>query len=236
MLQVNKLSFKSVFTPFFLLIFSAMFLSTLTDQFIASRVELLVSSRDGLSNMIFFWGAFSLISAIFFPLMFAVLCSYSIVRKPNSTTAQQFIEDNIELSIIETLRAWGKSFLWTFVLIFPGLWKFVLFALTPYVVLFSKKYKSGKVDALEYSTLICKKNFKQVNLWLGVFYVAVPILIYVVAEPYRLLKDNPIAGTVIVLIRTLSEYCFHYMMLRFFITFINQNENEAVSETATAQV
>jgi hypothetical protein len=235
---VKELSLKSVFTPFFLLIFSAMFLSTLSDQIIAVKVEKLVSSPNGLNDMIWVWGALSLISAIFFPMLFAILCSFNIVKTNTPLTFENYFGENIELSAIENLRSWGKSFMWGFLFILPGIAKFILFTLTPYVVLFSKKYKEGKVDALEYSSLVCKKYLKQVNLWLTVFYLGVPILLYIVAEPYRLLNYHPVAGTAVVFVKTLAEYGFHYMMLKIFIDYINQNEfaAEVAQVTATTAV
>jgi len=219
---VKELSIKSVFTPFFLLIFSAMFLSTLTDQFIALKVERLVSSPKGLSDMIWVWGLLSLVSAIFFPMLFAVLCSYNIVKRPPKLS--DYFKENLELSMIESLRSWGKSFMWSLLFILPGIAKFILYTLTPYVVLFSKKYKDGSVDALQYSTEICRANLKKINTWLTVFYLVIPVLIYAVAEPYRLLRDYPFAGTFIVFIRTLTEYGFHYMMLKIFFKYVNEAE------------
>ncbi len=219
---MKELSFKSVFTPFFLLIFAAMFASTFTDQYIALKVERLVSSPKGLSDTLWVWGTLSLLSAIFFPMLFAILCSYNIVKQPPSFA--DYFEENLELSMIESLRSWGKSFMWSLVFILPGIAKFILFTLTPYVVLFSRKYKEGAVDALQYSSLICKQNLKKVNLWLTVFYVGVPIALYFTVEPYRLLRDYPLAGTLIIFLKTLAEYGFHYMMLKIFLNYMNQTE------------
>ena len=208
-----------------------MFLSTLSDQVLTSKVESIVSSKDGLSNMIWVWGGLSLLSAILFPMIMAMLCSYSILGRTDSA-ATDFMKSNIELSIIENMRAWGKAFMWSFLLILPGIAKFILYTLTPYVVLFSKNYKTGKVDALEYSTLITKKHLKEVNWWLTVFYLFIPTALYVIGEPYRLISETPAKATILILIRTLSEYCFHYFMLKIFINFINENENLAAPETA----
>lgn len=172
--------------------------------------------------MIWVWGTLSLLSAIFFPMLFAVLCSFNIVKNPPNLA--DYFEDNIELSMIETLRSWGKSFLWSLLFILPGIAKFILYTLTPYVVLFSKKYKEGAVDALQYSSLICKNNLSKVNWWLTVFYVFIPIALYAIGEPYRLLREHPFAGTFIVFLKTLAEYGFHYMMLKIFFNYMNQTE------------
>lgn len=228
-LQVNKLTLKSVFTPLFLLIFSALFVSTLTEQIITKKVETLISSKDGLSNMIWVYVGISLLSAIFFPLVVAMLSSFNILKdslkaKDPQISAGAFVADKIELSLIETLRAWGTAFLWCFVFILPGIWKFIAFILTPYVVMFSKKYQEGKVDALEYSSKICKAYFKRVNWWLTVFYLFVPVVLYFVGEPYRLIMKTPAQATALVFVRTVVEYLFHYYMIQVFIDFINEHE------------
>lgn len=240
MLQVNKLTLKSVFTPLFLLIFSALFLSTLTEQILTKKVEALISSKDGLSNMIWVYVGISLLSAIFFPLITAMLSSFSILKeslqaKNPQVSAGAFIADKIELSIIETLRAWGTAFLWSFVFILPGIWKLIAYILTPYVVMFSKKYQEGKVDALEYSSKICKAYFKRVNWWLTVFYLFVPVVLYFVGEPYRLIMKTPVPATALVFVRTIVEYLFHYYMIQVFIDFINEYEAAPATTVAAAK-
>jgi hypothetical protein len=240
-LQVNKLSLKSVFTPLFLLIFSALFLSTLTEQILTKKVEALISSKDGLSNMIWVYVGISLLSAILFPLITAMLSSFSILKESLKSinphvSAGRFIADKIELSLIETMRAWGTAFLWSFVFILPGIWKLIAFILTPYVVMFSKKYQAGEVDALEYSTKICKAYFKRVNWWLTVFYLFVPVVLYFVGEPYRLIMKTPAQATVLVFIRTIVEYLFHYYMIQVFIDFINEYESEPALAVAVTEI
>jgi hypothetical protein len=240
-LQVNKLTLKSVFTPLFLLIFSALFLSTLTEQILTKKVEALISSKDGLSNMIWVYLGISLLSAILYPLITAMLSSFSILKESLKSinphvSAGGFIADKIELSLIETMRAWGTAFLWSFVFILPGIWKLIAFILTPYVVMFSKKYQEGEVDALEYSAKICKAYFKRVNWWLTVFYLFVPLVLYFVGEPYRLIMKTPAQATVLVFIRTIVEYLFHYYMIQVFIDFINEYESEPALAVADTEI
>ena len=228
---MNKLTLKSVFTPLFLLIFSAAFLSTLTEQVITKQVEQLVRSKDGLSGMLWVYVSISLASAILFPIFTGMVASFSILRdslksQDDKISFFKFFKSRLELSLIESFRAWGKGFLWCFVFILPGIWKFISYILTPYVVLFSQRYQRGEVDALEYSAVICKKYFKRINWWLTVFYLFIPIAIYAVAEPYRLFDRTPFAATALVLIRAVTEYAFHYFMLKIFFDFINEEENK----------
>jgi hypothetical protein len=221
---VNKLDLNSILKPSFLLIFSAVFFSTLMDQYLTKQVENLISSKDGLSNMIWVWGGLSVLSAILFPLLISIFCAYFFITSTKSLN--EFVEDNFELSLIETLRAWGKTFLWSFVFLLPGVFKYINYILTPFVVMFSKKYKRGEVDALEYSTLISKKFFWSIKLWLGVFYVIVPVLFYALFDEYRIFTNHPVSATLVVGLETFVEIIFHFIILNLFIKFLNANEVE----------
>ena len=194
------------------------------DQFLTKQVEVLISSKDGLSNMIWVWGGLSVLSAIMFPLLISMFCAYFLISSTKSLN--EFVEENFELSFIETLRAWGKTFLWSFVFFLPGVIKYINYILTPFVVMFSRKYKRGEVDALEYSTLISKKFFWSIKMWLGLFYVIVPVLFYALFDEYRVFSTHPVAATLVAGLETLVEIIFHFIILNLFIKFLNANEVE----------
>ena len=189
---------------------------------ITRHVEHLISSKDGLTGMIWVWAGLSLLSTILFPLLTALLCSFCIIKSDKGIP--DFFSENLELSLIETLRSWGKAFLWTFVFIIPGIKKFINYTLTPYVVFFSKRYKAGEVDALAYSTQITKKYWKAVNLWITFYFVVVPLIFYVLFEDYRLFSAYPIAATGLVLLKTIMEYLFNFSMLQILVKYLNETE------------
>lgn len=222
---MNKLDLKSILNPYFLLIFSAVFFSTLIDQLLQKQVENLISSKDGLTNMIWVWGGLSIINAILFPVLISLLCAYVLVN--TNQKIKTFLAENIELSFIETLRAWGKTFLWTFVFIIPGIVKYINYILTPFVVMFSRKYKNGEVDALKYSTLISKHFWWSIKLWLGVFYVIVPIIFYALFDDYRVFSTHPIAASALVFLNAVIQILFHFVILKLFIKYLNEVENGA---------
>lgn len=224
MLQVNKFDLKSLLNPSVLLIFSAILFSTLTDQFLTKQVEDIISSKDGLSNMIWVWGGLSVLSAIMFPLLISFLCAYCLVI--TNKELSDFFSDNFELGLVETLRAWGKTFLWSFVFFIPGVVKYINYILTPFVVMFSKKYQRGEVDALEYSTQISKKFWWSIKMWLGVFYVIVPVLLYALLDEYRMFSTHPVSATAVVGLETILEIMFHFLILKLFIKFLNDSEVE----------
>lgn len=232
-LQVKKFNFKLILTPYFLLIFSAVLFSTLSDQFLQNQVEKLISSKDGLSNMIWFWGSLTIANAVFFPLLISFLCAYTLIASAESTQPEidVYFRDNFELEIIETMRSWGKAFLWGFVFIIPGFVRYVNYMLTPFVVAFSKKYKKGEVDALEYSTRITKTFIWSLQLWLAVFYVVIPALSFSLFDDYRIFAHHPFAATGITFVDALVELLFHFLILRHFVKFLNEHENDPSPET-----
>lgn len=224
-LKMNELNLKSVLNPYFLLVFSALLFSTLTDQFLQKRIELIIGSRDGLTAMVWVWGGLSVLSAIIFPLLISLLCAFVLVSTTDKArTIGTFLGENIELSLIETLRAWGKIFLWSFVFFFPGIVKYINYILTPFVVLFSRKYKNGEVDALEYSAKISKFFWWRIKLWLGVFYVLVPIVMYALFDEYSVFATHPFSATMVVFFETLIQMVFHAVILKLFIKFLNEVE------------
>lgn len=222
---MNKLNLKTILNPYVLLIFSALFCSTLLDQFVQRKLEMLISSKDGLSSMIWIWGGVSVFSALFFPVVISLICAYVLVSPVQNF--KKFVADNIELSIIENLRAWGKIFLWSFVFIIPGVVKYINYILTPFVVLFSKRYKNGEVDALEYSAYISKNFWWSIKMWLGLFLVVIPIAFYLLFDQYRIFSDHPVSATLLVLLSTVVQLLFHFVILRLFIKYLNEVENVA---------
>jgi hypothetical protein len=219
---VNKFDLKTALSPSILLIFSALLLSNLSDQYLSHEVELLISSKDGLGNMIFLWGGLSIASAIFFPLLVSLLCAYTLI-KPHGDV-QNYFKNNFELSLVETLRAWGKTFLWCFVFIIPGLLRYINYFLTPFVVAFSGRYKRGEVDALEYSTLIAKKFYWSIKWWMGVFFVIVPAIMYWAFDENRQFAAHPVWATLLTGLETYIELLFHFLILKLFINELNRIE------------
>ena len=215
-----KFNLKTVFQIDFLLLFSAMLISNLLDQYLNRQIEEVIKSPQGLSNVIWFWGAVSLISSMVFPLIIALLCSHALVRL--STPVTDFFSEKFELGLVETFRAWGKTFLWSFLFIIPGLVKFSYYMLTPFVVFFSKKYARGEVDALAYSEKMAKKFWWQLNAWMTLFYVIIPISLSSAIDEARLFKTHPITALLCVLLETFLILIFHFLILKLFLKKLNE--------------
>ena len=225
-----KIEFKNTFGVGFLLVFSALMIATLADQSINKHIERAIQSPSGLSNMIFLWGALSLLSSLFFPLIVSFLCCHTLaaikIGRP------QFMKAKFELGLIETLRAWGQTFIWCFVFIIPGLIKYSYYLLTPFVVMFSKNYEAGFVDALKMSEKISKMFWWKLNFWLAVFYMIIPLVISSFLDERRIFKFHPLSATLCVVMETGIVFLFHYVILKPFINCLNKLE-EPNTLTAT---
>ncbi len=196
----------------FLLIFSATIISTLTQQFLDKKIELILRSTEGLTSMIWVWGFFSLLSALIFPLLLSLLTSYFLIQNQEPRPVQ-FIEKHFELGLIESLRSWGKSFLWFFVLVIPGFIYFFYYSLSPQIVYFSNKYQSGEIDALAESEKYVKKNWFFYSVVTFIFYFILPMIMTSVFDEYRLFSLHPGWALGCIALETLLFICFQYLMI-----------------------
>ena len=176
--------------------------------------------------MIWVWGSVSLVSTLFFPLLISLLCSQTLSQSTRS--AGNFFSAKFELGLIETLRAWGQTFLWCFVFIIPGLIKYTYYLMAPYVVFFSERYAEGKVDALKYSAQLSKKFWWRLNLWITVFYFVIPLALSSALDEYRLFSIHPITAVFCVLLETVLILIFNYLILKVFFKYLNEVEHGSV--------
>lgn len=209
-----------------MLIFLAVVVAALTDQSLNRKIEQVIRAKDGLSNMIWVWGLASLASSLFFPLLISMLCSYTLSQA--FTSKGVFLKSKFELALIETLRAWGKTFLWCFAFIIPGLLKYTFYLMAPFVVMFSKKYEHGEVDALEMSEKLSKKFWWRLNLWLTIFYLLIPVTLSTLLDDLRIFQYHPYTATASAFFETILIFVFHYLILKLFIRYLNEVENGSV--------
>ena len=222
----REIYLKKILSASFVLIIIAVLVGTLVDQALNKQIEHVIKSPDGLSNMIWVWGLASLASSLFFPLLFSMLCSYTLAGVV--LTRREFFQEKFELALIETLRAWGKTFLWCFVFIIPGLIKFTYYIMVPFVVLFSKRYARGEVDALKYSQQLSKKFWWRLNLWLAVFYFLIPLALSSSLDEYRIFGAHSVTAMLSVLLEAVLIFIFHFLILKVFFKYLDEVENGTV--------
>jgi len=162
------------------------------DLSLTSILEKLFRSSDGAPPWV--WGI-ALVSVVLNILAPLVIAFWLL----NSLRAKSAPAD-FEFLLIENLRAWGSTFLWSLLLILPGLYKWLSYSLVPYVVLFSKKYSEGQADALELSTLVFKKCWYKILILVLFFGLVLPLVLTTGFDGYRKIWLTPVASLLVSLL------------------------------------
>ena len=224
---------KIAFVPIFL----ALLISGSLDQFINSKIEAILRSPQGLSQTIWFYGAVSIFSSLFFPLIVTFFASFALARSIQDTEYGQFVpkslsgffKDNFELSFLETIRSWGKTFLWTFLFIIPGIVKFFFYMPTPFVVFFSKRYQAGEVDALKLAQKIAKKYWFWLLVYMTMFTFVLPMTLSLSMDQYRVFREYIVFATLLTAIDAVIVIVFHYYILKLILKFIKEDDSKGVA-------
>ena len=203
------------------------------DQNLTSLIEADLRSPEGMSSSVWFLIALTLLASFFFPLVIALICSFSLANNYiAASTLSVFAQKKFELGLVETLRAWGKSFLWSFLFIIPGLLKFTYYFLTPYIVFFSEKYAQGEVDALEYSKAVTKKFWWRFNGWLLVFYGIIPLATSLFFDEYKSFSIHPVTACLLSIAESGFVILFHYFISKLFLNSLKTFEPLALKESS----
>jgi hypothetical protein len=213
---INKLKFFKALKSSFLLIFLATLIFRIVDQFTTKQIEGIIRSSDGISSSIWLWGGLSLFLSILFPTLVAIISLYAL---KNNSLRQfgSFLGNNLELSILETMRAYGISILWGFLFIIPGLIKMSYYYLTTFVVLFLPEYAEGKVDALKKSDEISKHHWVTLNLLITLFYFIIPIITSTIFDEYTVFDKHPLSAAAYCGLEAVFTLLFHYIVLKLFL-------------------
>ncbi len=218
MTTINKLSYFKALKSSFLLIFLATLVYRIVDQFTTKQIESIIRSSEGISSNIWFWGALSLVLSILFPTLVAIISLYAL--KNNSLRKfGSFLIDKLELTVLETMRAYGVSILWGFLFIIPGLIKMSYYYLTTFVVLFLPEYDEGKVDALKKSEEISKHHWMTLNLLVTLFYLIIPVITSTIFDEYTVFDKHPVSAAAYCGLEAIFTLLFHYIVLKLFINY-----------------
>lgn len=131
---------------------------------------------------------FVAIFSVILNLVFPLLILYWILVQLKA----RFVWREFEQLLIEFLRSWGKTLNWSFLFILPGIWKWLCYTFVPFVVLFSKKYERGEVDALEQSSSVFRTSWGKTLIFVIVFSIAIPLMITSLFDGYREIWTTPV--------------------------------------------
>ncbi len=231
--KISPFNFITAAKIGFLPVFGALVIYAILDQFINSKIQQILQSQNGISQTIWFWATSAIALSLLVPLFTSFITCFAFsktLKNDHNLSAYVFADANtefsnkFELSLIETLRAWGKTFLWCFVFIIPGLIKYSYYLMTPFVVFFSKKYLRGEVDALELSEKISKDFWWKLNLILFVFYFVIPLTMTSLFDSSKKISSTPVLACVIIAVETFWLLLMHYFLLKYFLFHLKNHD------------
>lgn len=233
--KVRTFNFFRTLKIAFLPIFLATLISTNLDQFLNTQIESLLRSPLGLDNAVWFYATISVASSLVFPLLVILMTSYFLsinIQKTDLKDYQStepslggYLKSRFELGLLEVIRSWGKTFLWCFVFIVPGLIKYCYYSLAPVVVCFSKKYHLGEVDALEMSEKIFKKHWLKFSIYVLIFTVVIPFCLSSLFDEYTIFKDHYVTATAIVGLNVLFVLIFYSLVIGECLDYLKEEEH-----------
>lgn len=225
-IENNKLNYFKALKSSFVLIFMAMLIYRIFDQYLTKQIELIIRSQDGIQPTIWIWAGLSLMASIVFPTVTTIISAYAL--KYNSLKKMtSFFNQHIELSILETMRAWGMSFLWGLLFIIPGLIKMSYYYLTIFIVLFNPDYAAGKVDALQESANVSKHGWIKLNLLVALFYGVIPVIASMVFDEYTVFEKYPLTAIAYTALEAVLILLFNYYVLNMFLKYIEGDSHVA---------
>jgi hypothetical protein len=162
---------------------------TLIEQILTSKIEIELGSMDGASLWLWIYGGLSVVLSLVQPSVLILVCISSLRTTDDQTS--YFTE--LSCLVKESLRATGAAIWWGFLLIIPGLIRFLQFSFVPFVVFLDPEYRAGKKDALKESTRRVNQRFVQVLGILVLFTVLIPLGLSSLDE-WSLLLRHPLSG------------------------------------------
>lgn len=209
-------AFKKAFVPLFVLVV----VSSSIDQYLNLYIENALQDPMGSQQQVYLFGFLSLISAIIFPTLLLATALYALNTQTGWTSSLGlFFKKNLNQLYIETLRAWGKTLLWTLLLIVPGLWKYMQYLMVPFVVTSSVPYEEGREDALKASARIFRHNWGKILFLFFIFQILLPMTLATLFNSYRLLWKTPAQSLIL---SALDTYLLLFSTHLLFIIFRNE--------------
>lgn len=142
------------------------------DQSVVKLMEQEMMSPEGAGPRLWMWAGASLGVNLVYPLASLAIALSAF----DSDSTPRLIIRNIDFAFRESLRAFGKSILWGFLLIIPGIYKAMKLSLTTFVVCLDPAYRKGEKDALQESELLTQGNLLKVFGLFCLFGVFIPLI------------------------------------------------------------
>lgn len=194
------------------------------DQAVVKLMEQEMMNPQGAGPKLWIWAAASLGINLVYPLASLVLALS--VFDPSANPRQMI--RNIDYAFRESLRALGKSLLWGFLLILPGLYKAMRFSLTSFVVCLDPDYHTGRKDALKASEELTAGVWPKILGLFVIFAVLIP-LIGSSLSSYKSFENSPSTAFALSALDAFFFVAWNTSLLFIFFKKLNKGENPHVA-------
>lgn len=160
-------------------------------------------SPQGTSHVVWVFGGLSLVWSVIFPLLSLLLILSVLQPLP----LKQFWFTALPQAAIELMRAWGKSMLWSFLFLVPGILAFIRYLFVPFVVCLDPLYPQGQREALQRSWSLSKGRLGRLLTFFLMSSLVVPALLTVFDE-WKIFILHPVSSVLICLLEMLLNICF----------------------------
>jgi hypothetical protein len=184
---------------------------TFFDQGLTVLMESNLRSPEGATSSVFLLGALYLANNIFFTTLATIAAIYGASTLNSSLLG--FIDCYLNQSCIEIVRSWGRVLSWSFLLVIPGIIKYLQYMFVPFVVAMDSSYQKGEKDALKASRELFKKHWTTLVFAMIGFQVVWSYLSVDFFDAYRLFWQTPVRA---LLISTLEAMVFLMYILILF--------------------
>lgn len=184
-------------------LFGLTIVGTLLDQWLTGQMEALLMSPQGTGKLVWFYGGISLVWGVIYPLMGLLLILSTLQPLPFLT----FWRRSFPQALIELMRAWGKSMLWSFLLILPGIVRFVRYLFVPFIVCLDPEYQSGDREALLRSRELSKGRLGKLFGLFLLSSVFIPGLMTAFDE-WKIFSMHPLSASFLCFMEMILNLCF----------------------------
>lgn len=192
-------------------------ISSNLEQFLNKLVESAIRNPAGVQADILFYGAISIVWSVVFPILVTSCVLFFLCSETGFMgNLRSFLKQYLNQLYIEIVRSWGRSLLYGLLFVLPGLWKFVKLSYVPYVVVASKTYDEGEVDALKASESIFSRKRFVTLLVFFVGYMFIPLFMTALFDGYRSIFETPMASLVLNSIDTYLLILVHFILFTIF--------------------
>ncbi|MGZ5280025.1 MAG: hypothetical protein ACXWC9_08790 [Pseudobdellovibrionaceae bacterium] len=206
------------------LLFVLTICGTILDQWITSSMETMLLNPQGTSRMVWAYGALSLVWGVLYPLTSLLLILSCLQPLP----LVRFWTQTFPQALIELMRAWGKSMLWSFLLIIPGILAFIRYLFVPFVVALDPLYHQGQREALRRSWALSKGRLGRLFGLFMLSSILAPALMTMFDE-WKIFSYHPVSAAFICMFEMFVNMTFSLWLWKIYQRSV-QNESSVSVE------